>query len=114
MGPLSLFSRILFLLTVFYLPYLIHSSDYTLSLWAVSVCGFYETNPFGFLPVTFVVALDFIVGGFGVYAFVIKDFHPRLSAAILMLWTLYVFVFAVALHDNILKIVYRGCAYGGG
>jgi len=100
------------LLTVFYLPYFVSHGDRVLSEFAVTQCGYHESNPLGLWPETFVVVLDVIVGGMGVIGFLSLDRSPRLAMLLIFAWSLYVFVFGLALHDNILKLAYGGCAGG--
>lgn len=100
------------LLTVFYLPYFVSHGDRVLSEFVITQCGYRESNPLGLWPENFVVALDVIIGGIGVIGFLSLDRSPGLAMLLIFVWSLYVFVFGLALHDNILKLAYGGCIHG--
>ena len=107
-------SLFFFLFAVFYLPFFLSHGDRVLSEWVVTTCAnFYEANPLGLLPENFVIGLNFIVGGVVVIGFLVSDRHPTLAAVLVFFWSLYVFMFGVALHTNILKLSYAGCMWHG-
>jgi len=110
-GVFQRFASFFFLLTVFFIPYFVSHGDIVLSHWAVSHCGFHEANPIGLVSPYAVMFLDFIVGAVGVVGFLSMASHPRFAFVLLLVWSVYVFVFGLALHHNILLVAW-GCSHG--